>query len=232
MIKSILFDLDDTILDFKKSERLALTKALARFGVEADDYIVSQYSKYNISQWKRLEKGEITRQQVKVNRFRLLFDELGLDLSPQQVTEVYEENLCYEYHFVENALSVIQSLYGKYDLYLVSNGAKRVQEQRLKGTDLARYFKGIFISEDVGYEKPSREFFSACFSAIPDLDKSQTVIIGDSLSSDITGGKNAGIKTIWFNPDNVKNNTPITPDYEIKSLLEIENLLAEKMTHR
>lgn len=225
MIKNILFDLDDTILDFKMAERVALTKALTALGVCVDDYIVSQYSKYNISQWKRLELGEITREQVKVNRFKLLFDELKLDVSPERATALYEDNLCIGHYFMDGAPEILEALYEQYNLYLVSNGAKRVQDSRLASAGISKYFKGIFISEIVGYEKPNREFFDYCFSRIQDFKREETIIIGDSLSSDIKGGINAGIKTVWFNHRGDDNSNDITPDYVVKHLSEIKAVL-------
>lgn len=225
MIQSVLFDLDDTILDFKKAERTALCKTLRKLGVEPTDYIIKQYSKYNLSQWKRLERGEITRSQVKVNRYRLLFDELGLDFSPQEATAIYENNLCVGHYFIDGAPEVLEELYQDYDLYLVSNGTKRVQDGRLASAGIVGYFKDIFISETIGYNKPSKEFFDSCFSNIPGFRKEKTVIIGDSLTSDILGGKNAGIKTVWFNPNHQEKDSGIRPDYEIDSLAQIKPLL-------
>lgn len=225
MIKNILFDLDDTILDFKMAERVALTKALNELGISVDDYIVSQYSKYNISQWKRLELGEITREQVKVNRFKLLFDELKLDLSPERATALYEDNLCIGHYFMDGAPEILEELSVNYNLYLVSNGAKRVQDSRLASAGISKYFKGVFISEVVGCEKPNREFFDYCFSQIQDFKREETIIIGDSLSSDIKGGINAGIKTVWFNHRGDDNSNDITPDYVVKHLSEIKAVL-------
>lgn len=225
MIKNILFDLDDTILDFKMAERAALTKALNELGVHVDDYVVSQYSKYNISQWKRLELGEITREQVKVNRFKLLFDELKLAVSPERATALYEDKLCIGHYFMDGAPEILEELYTNYNLYLVSNGAKRVQDSRLESAGISKYFKDIFISEIVGCEKPNREFFDYCFSRIQDFEREETIIIGDSLSSDIKGGINAGIKTVWFNPCDENNDTDIKPDYIIKDLSDFKLLL-------
>lgn len=225
MIKTVLFDLDDTIFDFKLSESTALSKTLIELGVEPNDYIISQYSKYNISQWKRLELGEITRNEVKINRYKLLFDELGLGISPELATSIYEKNLAVGHYFISGAEEMLKSLYNDFDLYLVSNGTKKVQDGRLASADISKYFKDIFISEIVGCEKPSINFFNYCFERIADFNKESTVIIGDSLSSDIKGGINAGIKTIWFNPHYDKNESDIIPDYEIHSLGEIKKLL-------
>lgn len=225
MIDTVLFDLDDTIYDFKMSERVALTKTLNELGIKPDEYIISQYSKYNISQWKRLELGEITRQEVKVNRYRLLFDELGIDASPERATSIYEENLAVGHYFIDGAEELLKSLYGKYRLYLVSNGAKRVQDGRLASSGISKYFDDIFISEVVGTEKPSIEFFNYCFERIDGIKKERTVIVGDSPSSDIKGGINAGIITIRFNPHNDPNDSVIKPDYQISHLSELPSLL-------
>lgn len=225
MIKTVLFDLDETIYNFKMAERIAVSKTLRELGVEPTDYVVSQYSKYNQSQWKRLELGEITRQQVKENRYQLLFDELGVDISPKLATTIYEKNLAQGHYFIDGAEEMLKSIYKDYDLYLVSNGSKNVQDGRLASSGIAKYFKGIFISEVVGFDKPNIEFFNICFNSIPNLEKEKTVIIGDSLSSDIKGGNNAGIKTMWFNPNNSDNTTNLRIDLEIHSLSEIKNAL-------
>ena len=203
MIKTVLFDLDDTILDFNMSEKIALIKTFESFGYDVTGEMILKYSQYNISQWKRLELGEISREEVKVNRFKLLFDDLG---------------------FVKGAKEMLNSIYKDYDLYLVSNGTKKVQEGRMSTANISHCFKDIFISEVVGYEKPNVEFFNYVFSKIKDFNRDETVIIGDSLTSDILGGKNAKIKTVWFNP-NGKKCEDIVPDYQISSLNEVKSLL-------
>ena len=225
MIKTVFFDLDDTILDFKMSERVALIKSLNELNIETTEETIKKYSQYNISQWKRLELGEINREEVKVNRFRLLFDDIAVDASPEKATAIYEEHLAHGHYFVDGAKEMLDSVYKDYDLYLVSNGAKKVQEGRMKTADISHCFKGIFVSEVVGFEKPNIEFFNKVFSQIDNFNPDEAVIIGDSLSSDIKGGKNAKIKTVWFNPNGLECND-IVPDYQISSLDEIRPLLA------
>lgn len=227
MIKNILFDLDDTILDFKKAERTALTKALKTMNIPVTEHILNRYSELNISQWKRLELGEISREEVKVNRYRLLFEEFGINASPEQTTAIYEDNLCIGHFFIDGAEALLEGLYGKYNLYLVSNGAKRVQDGRLKSAGISHYFKGIFISETVGVEKPGRDFFNYCFDRIENFSHSETVIVGDSLTSDIKGGINSDIKTVWFNPHFTENNSDIIPDYEIHALTDLSVILTK-----
>ncbi len=225
MIKTVFLDLDDTILDFKMSERVALIKTLKELDIEPTEEIIKKYSQYNISQWKRLELGEIGREEVKVNRFRLLFDDIAVDVSPEKATEIYEEHLAHGHYFVDGAKEMLDSIYKDYDLYLVSNGAKKVQEGRMKTADINHCFKGIFVSEVVGFEKPNVEFFNKVFSQIDNFNPNEAVIIGDSLSSDIKGGKNAKIKTVWYNPNGLEF-SDIVPDYQISSLDEIKPLLA------
>lgn len=225
MIKNILFDLDDTLLNFKEAERNALTKTLNEMGVNPTEEILSRYSIHNISQWKRLELGEITRAQVKVNRYQLLFDEFGIDLSPEKATKLYEKHLACGHWFIDGAPEILKALYGNYRLYLVSNGSKKVQDGRLKSSGITHYFEEIFISEEIGFEKPNIEFFNYCFERIPNFSKGETIIVGDSLSSDIKGGIQSGIKTVWFNPNHQQNTTTLKPDYEICSLNELTALL-------
>ena len=213
MIKTVLLDLDDTILDFKMSERVALTKTLNELSIEPTEEIIKKYSKYNISQWKRLELGEISREEVKVNRYKLLFDDIKVDVSPQKATAIYEENLAHGHYFVDGAKEMLYSICNDYNLYVVSNGAEN------------DCFKGIFVSEVVGFEKPNVEFFNKVFSQIENFNADEAVIIGDSLSSDIKGGKNAKIKTVWFNPNGLEYGD-IVPDFQISSLDEIKPLLA------
>ena len=181
MIKTVLLDLDDTILDFKMSERVALTKTLNELNIEPTEEIIKKYSKYNISQWKRLELGEISREEVKVNRYKLLFDDIKVDASPQKATAIYEEHLAHGHYFVDGAKEMLYSICNDYNLYVVSNGAEKVQDGRMKSADINDCFKGIFVSEVVGFEKPNVEFFNKVFSQIENFNADEAVIIGDSL---------------------------------------------------
>lgn len=224
MIEYIFFDLDDTLFDFKKAERIALAEALEEFGVQPTDKILSRYSEINISQWKLMELGKLTRDEVKVKRYRLLFDEFGIDLAPERVTALYEKKLGIGHYFIDGAEETIKSLFGKYRLYIVSNGAAKVQESRIADSGIAKYFENIFISQNIGYDKPDIKFFEQCFNSIDGFSQDKAIIVGDSPSSDIQGGINAGIKTVWFNPHNNISDT-VKPDFEITSLKELFKIL-------
>lgn len=229
MFKTILFDLDDTILDFKKAEAVALSKTLTEQGITPTDEVILLYSKINASMWKRLEKGELTRAQVLVMRFEEFFRELDVKADANKTKTLYEQYLSIGHFFVDGAYEVLEKIHSQYDLYLVSNGTYKVQEGRLNSSNIKKFFKGVFISEKLGCVKPQREFFSKVFNEIPNVDLEKTIIIGDSLSSDIKGGNNVGIKTCWFNPKKAENNTDCVVDYEIHKLDEIYDILSCQM---
>lgn len=214
----LLFDLDNTILDFDMAEAIALKKTLREFGLEPTEEIVRRYHLINKRHWEMLEDGLVTRAQVLVGRYEELFREFGIEQPGEAVAKRYEQHLSEGHHFLPGAEALLDELYGKYDMYIVSNGSAVVQEGRLKSSSIGRYFRDIFISELVGYDKPSLSFFETCFARIPDFDRERAIIIGDSLTSDIRGGINAGIKTCWYNPKGLAPREDIKPDYIVESL--------------
>ncbi len=227
MIRNVLFDLDDTLFDFHKAEKIALTKTLVHFGIDPTEETLALYSAINAAHWKRLELGEISREEVKVGRYRELFKTIGVECDPVKATAYYESMLAIGHYFMPGAPELLEELYGKYRLYIVSNGTAKVQEGRIGSSGIAKYMDGIFISQLLGANKPDKQFFDICFAEIPDFSLSETVIIGDSLSSDIKGGINAGIITVWFNPKGIENDNDIKPDYTIKELSEVPGLLSQ-----
>ena len=172
-----------------------------------------------------LERGEITRDALKTSRYRKLFDRYGFNASEFEAAKTYEVLLGIGHYYIDGAHELLEEMQGKYDLYIVSNGTTSVQKGRIASSDIENFVKGIFISQEIGVNKPAKEFFDACFAQIEDKDRNASVIIGDSLTSDIQGGINAGITSIWFNPHGKENNTGIRPDYEIRSLAEIPALI-------
>ncbi len=220
----IFIDLDDTILDFLKAEEVALSKTLKAFNVEATKETVQLYSKINDSLWKKLETGEMTREQILVTRFERLFQELNVKVVCSFVNDIYKENLSNGHWFIDGAEELIKSLYKKHHLYIVSNGTTSVQRGRIKSANIEKYFDGIFLSQDIGYNKPNVKFFEKCFEQIKDFNKNDAIILGDSVSSDIKGGINAGIKTCLYDPKN-KFSGDIKPDYIIHKLSEFLNLV-------
>lgn len=227
MIRNVLFDLDDTLFDFHKAEKIALTKTLVHFGIDPTEETLALYSTINAAHWKRLELGEISREEVKVGRYRELFETIGVECDPVKATAYYESMLAIGHFFMPGAPELLGELYRKYRLYIVSNGTAKVQEGRIGSSGITKYMDGIFISQILGANKPDKQFFDICFAEIPDFSLSETVIIGDSLSSDIKGGINAGITTVWFNPKGIENDSDIKPDYTINELSEVPGLLSQ-----
>lgn len=225
MFEILLIDLDDTVLDFKKAEHIAVEKTLKEFGMEPTLEVCQRYSAINQLHWEALERKEMTREQVLVGRFAMLFAEHGFPVDATACARCYEKNLSAGHYFLPGAEETVISLSKKYRLFLVSNGTARVQSKRLASAGIEPYFEKIFISQDVGINKPDKGYFDYCFARIPGFSHEKTLIVGDSLSSDILGGKNAGIATCWVNPRHKQAEPERAPDYEIESLSQLEALL-------
>lgn len=224
MVEFLFLDLDDTILDFQKAEHIAISKTLAEFGLPGEAEVLRRYSVINKAHWEALERKEMTRDEVVVGRFRILFREYGIDVDARRVADRYEENLSVGHWFLPGALEALESLSRRYKLYLASNGTARVQAGRLKSANISHYFREIFVSQELGANKPDILYFERCFARIPDFDPSRAMMVGDSLTSDILGGIRAGIATCWVNPHH-KDSGSVTPDYQIESLSQLEALL-------
>ena len=226
MIEFLLLDLDDTILDFHSAERIALSKTIRAFGLEPTDAILNRYHEINKWHWEQLEKGKLTRSQLQEGRFARLFRELGLEVDAVACTRSYERNLSVGHYFLPGAEEAVKRLHEKYRLFLVSNGTAVVQQGRLTSAGLYPWFEKVFISQEVGFNKPDKKFFDRCFAQIPGFDPAKALMVGDSLTSDIQGGINAGLRTVWVNPAH-KSADKIRPDYEIEALSQLEALLEE-----
>ena len=225
MFEFLFLDLDDTILDFQKAEHVALSKTLREFGLEPTETVLSRYSKINKAHWEALERKEMTRDQVLLGRFQVLFAEFSLDVDPQKVAKAYEHNLGIGHWFLPGAEEAVERLSKKYKLYLASNGTASVQKGRMTSANLYRFFEKVFVSQEIGANKPAPEYFKRCFAQIPGFEKSKAIIVGDSLTSDILGGQNAGIATCWVNPHHKPGRPDIRVDYEIEALSQLEDLL-------
>lgn len=225
MFEFLFLDLDDTILDFQKAEKVALSKTLQSFGLTPTEEVLKRYSKINKAHWEALERKELTRDQVLLGRFHVLFQEFQLPVEPEQVARGYEHNLGIGHWFLPGAEEAVERLSKKYKLYLASNGTASVQKGRMTSANLYRFFEKVFVSQEIGANKPAPEYFERCFAQIPGFDKSKAIIVGDSLTSDILGGQNAGIATCWVNPQHKERRPDIRVDYEIEALSQLEALL-------
>ena len=220
----IFLDLDDTILDFGATERKSLVRVLQIMNIEPTEEILHRYHVINLEHWKMLERGELTREQLGVRRFEVLFRELGIEADAQVCEDYYSRFLGEGDDILPGADLALESLSKKYRLFAATNSSVAVQVGRLAKTGLGKYFEQVFISEDIGVNKPDANFFATAFSRIPDFDKEKSIMVGDSLSSDIQGGKNAGIATVWINHRHA-DGSRVGPDYEIESITQLEELL-------
>lgn len=226
-IKGVFLDLDNTLLDFSLSEREAITKTLMALGIDASNETVALYSKINDEQWKLLEKGKLTREQVVSRRFALLFSRLKVNIKDTSQTQaMYEYNLSRSCHVMDGAFEMLAELKKRgYRLFLATNGTLAVQKSRIASSGLRDFFDDVFVSQNLGVNKPSREFFEKAFE-ICGLCACNTVMVGDSLTSDIAGGINAGMKTVFFNRYPEKTTKmPVIPTVSVTTLGEIPDAI-------
>ena len=225
MVKTVLLDLDDTIFDFKACEKQALSAVLLKLGLPFDDDDISDYSKINDSMWKMLEKGEITRGELRTRRFLVFLARYGNPVDPSVFADLYMEMLAQTDALIDGARELLEYLSENYRLYAVTNGYVQTQMGRIRKADIGKYFKDIFISQNVGAPKPQKAFFDYCAAHIPDFSVENTVLIGDSPTSDISGGNEYGVFTIRYNPKKEQNPADKQPKGEVYSLKNVPDLL-------
>lgn len=229
MYKYILWDIDGTILNFKAAENLAIKALFEKYKLgTCTDEMIAEYSVINDKYWQALERGEMSKPEILVGRFIEWFGTISVDTSvASDFNADYQVTLGDYVVFEEDAVEILKAEKEKgYRLIAVTNGTKIAQEKKLKTSHLDEIFDAVYISEDVGFEKPSVNYFSNVFDKEGITDKSEVVIIGDSLTSDILGGTNAKIDTIWYNPSSKKNTREdITVTYEINKLKEINQYI-------
>lgn len=225
---TILFDADNTLLNFDLDERQALIKAMTEYGVPVSEENIRIYVDINKGLWKQLEKGEITKPELKRVRYKLFFDAIGFrtDIDPFEVNERYLYLLGEGGNTLEGAKELCEELKNAgYDLYIVTNGVAATQARRLTKAGLLPYFTEIYVSDAVGFPKPKKEFFDYVLKEIPEKDKSKILLVGDSLSSDIKGAMNAGLDSAWLNLFGAEPGTQYSPDYIISDIREVKNIL-------
>lgn len=231
MIKVILWDVDGTLLDFEAAEKVAIRQCFASHDMgECTHEMLSRYIVINRKYWEALERGELTKPEVLVGRFREFFETEGLPVKhAESFNKEYQVRLGDTIVFCDNAFELLQKHKGQIKQYAVTNGTKVAQDRKLKNSKLDTLFDGIFISDVLGVEKPNKEFFDKVFEAIGNYEKDEVIIVGDSLTSDIKGGNNAGILTAWYNPKRIENAKNVNIDFQISNLWEIEQIL-QKLT--
>ena len=223
----VLWDVDGTLLDFLAAEKAVIQSLFQEFGLgRCTDGMLARYSEINREYWRKLERGEMSKQQILVKRFEDFFREEGLDVSlGEAFNAAYQVRLGDTIVFCDDSKALVESLRGKVRQYVVSNGTVTAQTKKLRRSGFDQLMDGVFLSEELGYEKPAIEFFDHVFRVIQAPDKDRVLIVGDSLTSDMEGGFRAGIKTCWYNPEGLPCAAPEKIDYEIQNLQEIKKIL-------
>ena len=224
MYSSLFLDLDGTLLDFTKAESMAAAKVLSIHGLPSDSKTVKLYSKINQSYWEKFERGEIPKSDIFEGRFKTLAEKLGITADTKAISDDYFIFLSEGYYTIDGAFELLRFLKEKgYKLYATTNGVARTQFKRIEKSGIDAYFDKVFVSEEVGFQKPDKRYFEYVIDHIPEKDKHHMLIIGDSQTSDILGGINSGIDTCWYNPFSASPKYKST--YEIARLEELKNLL-------
>ena len=235
MITTILWDVDGTLLNFLAAEKAAIQMLFREFQLgECTDEMIARYSAINRRYWEKLERGEITKAQVLIGRFQEFFISEGLDASvAESFNEIYQIRLGDTIVFCDESDRILSSLKNNFRQFAVSNGTVKAQTRKLQRSGLEKVFDEIFLSEQIGAEKPSPLFFEKVLESIGPVNKEEILIVGDSLTSDMKGGNNIGIKTCWYNPGHIVNKTDVHVDWEIEDLHEIYRILeTEKINKR
>ncbi len=224
-IKAVLIDIDNTILDFDKCADASIKKCADHFNVTLPENYYKVFSECNDKLWHLLEQGLITKQDIYDRRWVEIFNRLGIDGDGTAFEEMFRKTIRNITIPVDGAEELLKYLSDKYPVYCASNASREQQEIRLRSIGFHQYITGFFMSEDIGFQKPAKEFFFACCEGIYPVKPSEIVMIGDSVNADIIGAKNFGIKTIWFNFRNEEYNDYNFTDYTVTTLDEIKNIV-------
>ncbi|GAD17142.1 YjjG family noncanonical pyrimidine nucleotidase [Lentilactobacillus otakiensis] len=223
---TLLFDVDDTLLNFQASEQHAMQKLFENIGEELTPTIYEDYHELNEHLWQQYERKEITREQLLDTRFNLFFGKYGKQVDGQAYEAKYRSYLAEGHTQMPHAEELLADLSANHDIYVVTNGIAKTQRRRLSESGLAPYFTSVFASEVIGYQKPDPAFFDYVARKINGFSKSASLVIGDSLTSDIKGASAYGLDSVWFNPHHQQNTTKTSPTYEIDHLLRLESIVA------
>lgn len=221
----ILFDVDNTLFDFDRAEKSALSNALTNAGITPEEYMFGLYNTINKACWQDFEEGKISRQTLRTIRFEKFFGAIGADLEIPGFAVSYLQYLSQGAFLYDGVEILLANLAENYKIGLITNGLKEVQRPRLERSGIQHYFNMVVVSDEVGASKPDAAFFDFAFHQMGKPGKEEAIVIGDSLSADIAGGNNYGLHTCWYNPEKIPNTLGITPTYEIHALEAIKTIL-------
>lgn len=225
---TLLMDADDTIFDFPKCEYFALKNTLEKFGLDFNEEVYHSFSTINSRLWKEFEVSRITRSELRVQRFRELIEKCfdGFD-DADMLADEYVEELSGQAILIDGAYTALEILSLRFDIYIITNGLKTVQRGRFSRTDITKFIKKLYISDEIGIKKPQKEYFEYVLADIPEKNKKKILVVGDSLTSDMQGGRNAGLTTCLYDPKNRIDFPHELCDYKITELTDILKIAAE-----
>lgn len=223
----ILFDADDTLLDFQKAEKYALLDTLKSYNIELTNEIYATYQLINHELWSDFERGKVSKEFVQTTRFEKLFSKLQLVASGEEGNEKYQSFLCCQTWLVPHAKDVCEKLSKDAKLVIVTNGVGKTQEARIRNSALSSYITELIVSENIGYQKPDLKYFEYTFKTIgiSPLERKNVLLVGDSMVSDIQGAINAGIDSCWFNPKKSIPCQPYFPTFTIDNLIQLLDIV-------
>lgn len=222
-----LFDLDDTLLDFQASEKLCFKHTFNHFGItESLDEIHKTYKVHNNLLWKQIETGEVTKDFIKVERFKRTLDHHQIEIPPHKMANFYLEQLPENVVLIDGAVEICEYLKNFGEIGIITNGIEVTQRARIKNSQLKNYIDFIAVSEECGFAKPDIRFFEFAVNRAKNFTKETTIIIGDRLEADILGANNFGIDSCWFNPYQISFQTQVTPSFTISKLEDIKTFLS------
>ena len=224
MYKFLIFDLDDTLLDFELAEQIALKEFFEKLRVENPIEYINAYRRINRELWRRFEEEEVSREELTNTRFSKTFEHFGEVADGKGLAKQYAKVMGKQGVHINGAVEFLEKVSKDYEIYAATNGLYEIQKNRLKNSQISKYFKDVFVSGLIGYAKPKREFFEYLEKNISEFEKSKAVMIGDNIIADIHGANEYGIDTIWFNP-NAKDNKGIEPTYEVKNYDELLSVI-------
>jgi 2-haloacid dehalogenase len=227
----LLFDADGTLFDYDQAERFALERTFQQIGYPFEPHYLPTYREINAQIWLDFEQGKISQEKLKTRRFELLLDTIHIPANPQELSATYLVNLANGAYLMDGAEEILKKLWGRFYLAIITNGLTEVQRPRFEKSAIRPYISAIIISEEVGVAKPDKQIFDIAFEKMNHPAKHEVLLIGDSLTSDIQGGKNYGIDTCWFNPERKPGNPMITSTFEIQQLNELLGILELPTNH-
>lgn len=221
-----LFDLDDTLLDFRESERLSFFLSMESLGIKSQlSELFELYQKENRLLWQLFEQAKTTKEHLKVERFRIIFEAFNVEVDPNLASTRYLETLPETVVLIDFAVEICEWLSQKGEIGIITNGIHTVQTQRIKKSKIAPFVSFTSVSEACGFAKPDIRFFEYSSKMAKKFAKHSSLVIGDRIETDILGANNFGVDGCWFNPDQLMRSQTILPKYEIKHLSEIQNIL-------